>query len=68
MNDVLQKEIDRCEDMRTLISSRCESDFLVPRTLCTLQNTEIEELSEILGNYSKIMTILKENVQSDNRL
>lgn len=59
-NDILQKEIDRCEDMRTLINSRCEPDFLVPRTLCTLQSTEIEELSEILGNYKKILTILKE--------
>lgn len=63
INDVLQKEIDRCEDMRNLISGRCERDFLVPRTLCTLQSTEIEELFEILGNYNKILTFLKENAK-----
>ena len=60
-NDVLQKEIDRCEDMKKLIDSRCDSDFFLPRTLCTLQSTEIVELLEILGNYSKILTLLKEN-------
>lgn len=61
INDALQKEIDRCESMRKLIDSRCESDFLVPRTLCTLQSVEIGELLEILSNYNKILKILKEN-------
>lgn len=62
-NDILQKEIDRCEDMKKLIDSRCECDFLVPRTLCTLQSAEIGELLEILGNYNKILTLLKENAK-----
>ena len=60
LNDILQKEIDRCEDMWQLIDGRCESDFLVPRTLCTLQTKEIKELLDILGNYNEVLKILKE--------
>lgn len=61
MNDILQKEIDRCEDMKELISNRCEHNLFTPLMLCTLRSPEIEELLEILGNYNKILACLKEN-------
>ena len=62
-NDILQKEIERCDDMLHVINGRCENDIFVPRTLCTLQSTEISEILDILGNYRRLLVTMKENVK-----
>ena len=63
MNDILQKEIKRCDDMLHVITGRCENDIFVPRTLCTLRSTEISEILDILGNYRKLLVAMKEDAK-----
>ena len=55
------KEIERCDDMRQLINTRCENDIFTPRTLCTLQSKEIAELVTLLGNYRSLLVTMNKN-------
>ena len=60
--NVIESEIKRTDDMIRLINNRCESDPLIPRTLCTLSGSaEIDELREILKNYARVLNYFKEN-------
>ena len=60
-SDILQHEIERCDDMLHTINGRCENDIFVPRTLCTLQSKEISEVVSILGNYRRLLVTMEEH-------